>query len=297
MKSSIESANKFLNIVARLGTANVTDQCGGSIEPIVDGVKLLVENLVIIQGNVVSALALSDCSSIAPILRRIFKGEPCDTTIVGLTWMFSCLFAISVFGMTLLSLRAAMYNATIKAPKMERTDKWEWDEYKQYMTQFYNDAKDWRFHASPNKQGELHHTTSFETAVTTRVSLDNDDFDDEQFPDKNVKNQWFSHDAMMEEILHDDGTDSISDASIYTSPDKSPKPRQMALEEMNIQVKTRDIYEQVLDDEVRPFDPFPASKPHMNTPTAPRKTVNSIQRTSLGVLIGSKAIPQNRDMI
>ena len=282
----------------RLGTAKISDQCGGNIEPIVGGVKLLVENLVIIQGNMVSALALSECSSIAPILRRIFQGEPCNTTIIGLTWMFWSLFAISVFGMTLLSLRAAMYNATIKALTKERTDIWEWDEYKQYMTGFYNDAKDWRFHGSPNKQGGRHNAASFEPSLTAKPSLDNDDFDDEHIPDQNVKGRWlYPDDAMMEEILHDHDIDNISDASIYTSPDKYPKLRPMALEEMNIQVKTRSRYNESLDGAVQPFDPLHTIKPYTQTPTAPRKTVKSIQRTSLGVLISSKPIPQNRDLI
>jgi hypothetical protein len=275
LQSSIDAASTFLNLVSGLGVASVSKECGANIQPMVAGVELLTANLVSIQANVAAALALSDCSTISPILRKIIKGEPCDNAVLGLTWMFSTLLALSVFCMTLISLRAALYNATIRAPKKERTDQWEWEDY---MAHFYDDAREWKFHGSPNKQGNLASADSFETAITTRPSLDTEDHDDDPYHDNDGNGRW----------VRSDDDDSISDSSMYTTPGKSPQRRKAAIGEMKGLALTHGVFAEVFEDEMLPLDPMPPQKVQTKTPKAPRKPVKSIQRTSRGMLAASK---------
>jgi hypothetical protein len=269
--------------VSGLGVASVNKECGADIQPMVAAVELLTANLVSIQANLAAALALSDCSNIQPILRKIIQREPCSNSILGLTWMFSSLLALSVFGMTLITLRAALYNATIRAPKKERTDQWEWEHYKQYMGQWY-DSRDWKFHGSPNKQGNLAIADSFETAITTRPSSDTDEPDYECYNDIGVNGRW----------VRSDDDDSISEASMYSTPCKSPQRRKETIREMEGLVRTDVVSEEDFEDEILPLGPMSPQRVRIKTPRAPKKQVKSIQRTSRGMVADfKKRAPQS----
>ena len=293
LQSIVGVATTFLKTVDDFGVDSVSKECGTNVKPVVTAVQYLLENLDIIQGNVASALTLSDCSTIAPILRRILIGDSCANATTGLTWMFSSLLAVSLLGMTLLSLRAALYNATIQAPTKERTDKWEWQEYKEYMASFYNDALQWKFYASPHKQGDLANAQSFETCITTRPSLDTEDYEDEPEYSNDDHGRWVLQDEAL--MLNNDG--SFSEASTYTTPVKFAQRPTTALEEIEAAIRTRGFYADVIDTEIQPLEPMMVLNVRGKTPQAPRKLLKSIQRTSLGLLADSKIVNPNLNLV
>jgi len=293
LQSIVGVATTFLKTVDDFGVDSVSKECGTNVKPVVTAVQYLLENLDIIQGNVASALTLSDCSTIAPILRRILIGDSCANATTGLTWMFSSLLAVSLLGMTLLSLRAALYNATIQAPTKERTDKWEWQEYKEYMASFYNDALQWKFYASPHKQGDLANAQSFETCITTRPSLDTEDYEDEPEYSNDDHGRWVLQDEAL--MLNNDG--SFSEASTYTTPVKFAQRPTTALEEIEAAIRTRGFYADVIDTEIQPLEPMMVLNVRGKTPQAPRKLLKSIQRTSLGLLADSKIVNRKHNLV
>lgn len=201
IKYTIDAADMLLITAEEHGLENLTESCGADVVPVVSAVVLLKGSLLSIQDDVNTAMDLSSCYSISPILRRIFYGPTCTDTVSGLTWMFSCCLAISFLGLTMLSVRAALYNATLRPerkPRTRRQIKREWNEYKKFMATFYPDVGEWEFHPSPEKK-DVQESGSYDTAITASRSNDTETDSDE--------------------IPYDSDEDD-SDFGVFTSPQK-----------------------------------------------------------------------------
>ena len=174
----MDAADMFLMSAKEDGFANLTKSCGADVVPIMSAVTLLKESLKSIEDNVIKAVNLSSCSSISPILRLIFYGPICTETVSGLTWMFSCCLAISFLGLTMLSVRAALYNATLRPKRKPRTRQQierEWNEYKNFMAEFYPDVDELKFHPSPETK-DLKENGSYNFDITASLSNDTDTY-------------------------------------------------------------------------------------------------------------------------
>jgi hypothetical protein len=163
-------------------------ECGADIEPIVSEIQKLVDSFEIVQASFDATLKLSDCVNISPIVDEIFEGPTCSTTIKGLTWIFGSTLAICILGLCMITLRAALYNATIRRKNRTKEEeiRREFKEYQEYMSQFYEDAYEWKFHPSPRKvNGILGIAPSFETGLTSISLHDSDDsMDDSMYFDE-----------------------------------------------------------------------------------------------------------------
>lgn len=236
----------------------MSDLCGADFAPIVSTTVMLRASLLSIQNDFSSAMRLSSCYSISPILRRVFHGPTCSDTVSGLTWMFSCCLAISILGLTMVSVRAALYNAILRPKRKKRTRRQterEWNEYKEYMAKFYpHDVDKWRFHPSPEKK-DLETPRSYDTAITAKPSNDTDsprDSDDYSF------------------------SDGESDVGVFCSPEKQPGAIEMDI--VSDLLDTIDVSDD--EEELQPLSP---SVVKISTPLAPKKKLAIFPRTSLGM--------------
>lgn len=202
IKYTMDAADMLLISAEEHGLANLTESCAADVVPVVSAVALLKGSLQSIQDNVNTAVDLSSCYSISPILRRIFYGPTCTDTVSGLTWMFSCCLAISLLGLTMLSVRAALYNATLRPKRKPRTPRQieqEWNEYKNFMADFYPDVDEWEFHTSPEKK-DLQEIGSYDTDITASQSNDTETDNDD---------------------IRYDSDEVDSDLGVFMSPEKS----------------------------------------------------------------------------
>jgi hypothetical protein len=233
----------FFDTAEAYGVSTLSDSCGADIVPVVSAVTVLINSLQSIQNDLATAIDVSSCHSISPILRRIFYGPTCNESVSGFTWLFSCCLAISLVGLTMLSVRAAMYNATLRPPRKPRTRRQiqrEFNEYKDFMAQFYGDEVDeWKLH--PEKK-ELQENCSYDTEITVLPSNSTDT----------------------------GSSDDDSDVGVFTTPQKS-------MDSMEFSRQTQDM-SHVLDSEMEPLSP----DLRRNLPPAPKKSFTSFQRTSLG---------------
>ena len=237
----------FLNTAEEHGFENLSKSCGADIDSVVSSVVILEGSLQSIQSSIQSALDLSECFRISPILRRIFYGPVCEESMAAFTWLFSCCLAISILGLIMLSVRAALYNATLRPEWKKMTKrrlKKEFIEYKDFMAQFYPDVDEWRIHPSPEKK-ELPRRDSFDTAVTVKPSIDTDN-----------------------------GGVDIEKPLFYEADsfNATPCSRKHSF-------ASDETLPGIADDELERLSPDLAEP---STPPAPRKPFTSIQRTSLG---------------
>lgn len=125
-----------------------------------------------IQQKIRAAAELTSCQRIAPIFRRIFYSTTCSGAVVGLSWIFGGLVSMTVMGFVMLSTRASLFNAVIRAPRRKRRRErdLEFDEYKRYMSTFYEDTDEWEMDMLKKKAiqpSEIPHTETFETEDTS----------------------------------------------------------------------------------------------------------------------------------
>jgi hypothetical protein len=130
---SAESVQYILDDIESGNLTSVINSCGSSLHTVNDTLFQLRYALVATAGNLRAASSVTVCSNIRPTLERLAFGSPCTESIDGLAWLFSSLLTISVLGMTMLTLRAALYNPLIPASKKKRREK-EFKQYRQYMS-------------------------------------------------------------------------------------------------------------------------------------------------------------------
>jgi hypothetical protein len=236
------------------GASTLSESCGADILPVVSVATVVMHSLQSIQNELATAIDLSSCHSISPILRRIFYGTICHESVSALTWMFSCCLAISVLGLTMLSVRAAMYNPILRPPRKPRTRRQlqrEFNEYKDFMAKFYGgEVDEWELH--PEKK-ELQESCSYDTEITALPSTDTTDT------------------TSADKMPYDEYSDDDSDVGVFMTPHKR-------MDSMEFSRQTQDMLH-VLDSEIEPLSPFPST---FSPPPAPKKRSQSFQRTSCG---------------
>lgn len=269
--TSIESIQQFMKSVGDYGMDAVSSECGQDITPLVSNAQFLLEGLKDIQALVQGALQLSDCSTVSPILRRIFHGATCNGAVSGFTWMFACFLGMTIFGMTMLSLRAALYNPTMRRVKKKPLNyvEQEWEDYRGFMARFYDDAHDWKFHPSPEKAGKktLSMAPSFDTDITTRPSMEESS---NGSPDPTGR---FLNSPQDEVGSMDWPGRWIEDQQFDTPPRRIPA--NTFVDEVVMSERVRDLMH-VLDNEWQRVSPEAIHAP----PEAPKKMLKFLRRTN-----------------
>lgn len=146
--------------------------CTAKMNTLIDRLPYLVQILDETQQKIRAAEELTGCHQISPIIRRILHGSTCSKTVEGLTWLFAGMVTVTILGFMMLSTRAALFNSILRAPrrKRRREREKEFEEYKDYMATFYEDAKDWKLDSDWKKKAletEIPRTETFETEKTS----------------------------------------------------------------------------------------------------------------------------------
>lgn len=77
-------------------------------------VAVIKENIEVFIRSLDSFVELIGCPSMYPIFRRLFFGPSCTDLARGLSWMYSTMLAITIFGLVVLSSRAAFCTPTTR---------------------------------------------------------------------------------------------------------------------------------------------------------------------------------------
>ena len=109
-----ERVNAFVMTINEYGFEEASKKCGNSILLIFNGTQRLMESMTRIETNIQKAQQLSSCSTISPILRRILHGPTCHQTVKSMAWMFGTSLFITIMCFIMITVRAALYNATIR---------------------------------------------------------------------------------------------------------------------------------------------------------------------------------------
>mmetsp|Transcript_19755 Transcript_19755/g.28554 ORF Transcript_19755/g.28554 Transcript_19755/m.28554 type:complete len:297 (+) Transcript_19755:248-1138(+) len=290
-----------------MGIENVTSQCGNDVGPLVETVQRLVESLDIIEENIEASVHLSDCSNISPILQGVLHGASCDSAIDGLAWTFLSMLSITALGMMTLTLRAALYNATIRVSssssssggrrgdKRKNAKEKEWREYQEFMSRYYEDALYWKYHPSPESSkkkkkkddGGIGTVPSFETELTGKPSEDEVSLCSYGSPrvlmnrhDNNIINNIINEEFDDEDYTHDNNY-SNDIGGIFRTPLKSMSIKSVSIKSVskmlvNEKAERMKDWIDVIDEELVPLTPPPSMAP----PMAPKKPMQNLQRTT-----------------
>jgi hypothetical protein len=161
-----------------LGDSSVLESCKDDAPIMISKVNNVTSILDGIQMSVRQIIELTGCHQINPVLRRITHGSACSETIDALAWLFGGMCGITLWGFIMLSLRAALFNSVIRAPRRKRHKEREkeFEEYKAYMAEFYSDADQWKLDIPQKKPSDILVTPmpTFETNDTSRSAHDDD---------------------------------------------------------------------------------------------------------------------------
>eukprot|EP00934_Nitzschia_sp_Nitz4_P005002 Nitzschia sp. Nitz4//scaffold159_size51929//23805//26847//NITZ4_006878-RA/size51929-augustus-gene-0.80-mRNA-1//-1//CDS//3329537571//4992//frame0 len=152
--------------------------CGADVSFLPHTIQSLQTELESIKTDLGLVISLSSCESVSPLIRRLTYGAVCTESVQGVTAIWGCSLVICILCSVMLTTRAALYNTTRKRKKRERKPKRvvekEFEEYKEYMREFYPDAGDWQFHpplptkkATGTDKSEIKPNPTFETASTS----------------------------------------------------------------------------------------------------------------------------------
>ena len=162
----------------------INRNCASEIHDIVASLPQLTAILREIQLQIRAAVELTGCHQISPILRRILNGATCSETVGALTWLFCGMCVITILGFIMLTARAGLYNAVVRAPRRKRKRERvkEFDEYKEFMAEFYEDAEQWNIDLPEKKKPAsteaISQLPTFETDETSKSDANNDNDDD-----------------------------------------------------------------------------------------------------------------------
>jgi hypothetical protein len=277
ISQAITEGHDFIKLVGEYGVDSVNQDCGADIAPLIEALQRLMESLETMQNSLESAQSIADCSTISPILRRIFHGASCKEAVEGLAWMFGTTFGITILGLIMVTLRASLYNATIRSAKRRRKDETEreWDEYKEFMAQFYDNAHTWKLQCEKKGDDQVTSVPSFDTGITKASTMDEDDDDTSDAAHLEMRTEE------EEEGDEDNSYGYDSDESRYeegsAEPFKTPPKQPTFVEQVKTAEKIRNLVD-VLDEELRPLSPELA-------PAAPQKSQRNLRRTTQSKLL------------
>jgi hypothetical protein len=147
-------------------TLPILQACGDESISVIDASLMkLVARLDELESALASAANLTACSNVEPLVRGFINGAPCSESPRGLAWLFGTAACILFVGLVMLATRAGLYNAVIKPRRVKRRER-EFQEYKEYMSSFYNTGG-WEM--DPVKEN-LASTKTFETAETAETA-------------------------------------------------------------------------------------------------------------------------------
>lgn len=128
-------------------------------------VTKLVDKLDEFEETLETAVNLTDCTNVQPLVRRLINGAPCSESPRGLAWLFGTTASILFVGLVMLSTRAGLYNPVVKPRRIKRRER-EFQEYKEYMASFYSTG-DWKM--DPEKKEDLEPAQTFDTVETAET--------------------------------------------------------------------------------------------------------------------------------
>lgn len=193
----VDEATAFMvELTQNLNDSNATldilnQECGDDMSFLPTTLQQLEKELLLVQSNMNKLVNLASCHSISPLLRRLTHGAICKESAHGLTWIWGSSLFICICCFVMLTTRAALYNPVKKRKPREKKPKRvvekEFEEYKEFMSEYYDDATEWKLVQKGTKESILEidfgsqilPNPTFETATTTKVSSEEDDFSEE----------------------------------------------------------------------------------------------------------------------
>lgn len=163
---------------------------------------------------------LSECSNVGSILRKVLYGAPCNEFIQAQVFLTGSLMVTCVFILLILSTRAVVFSPIIAGRRCKRREK-EFEDYKMYMSQFY-DTKNWTLDFVPPEKEDLEfpriQRTRTRSTVSPTSSTDSDTvvaqvFDEPLSKNKGDDDDNSSYDSTYSE---DDGDDEDTSTAFST---------------------------------------------------------------------------------
>jgi hypothetical protein len=246
--SRIEEVNSYLHDLTELIPVNnnqtiqaLNRECGADVSFLPFMLHDLKHQLGQLQGTMHSLVELSSCHEISPLVRRITHGALCTESAYGLTWIWALSLVICILCFVLLSTRAALFNS-IKAKKRrekkpKRVVEKEFNDYKEFMAEFYKDTDKWAIQPAGKKTvsgkrveidfgSQIGLNPTFETQTTTKLSEDELDqisdgaemnrFQDEDNEEEEESSCGSSYESVSDDSESDDESDDDSQ-SVLTS--------------------------------------------------------------------------------
>eukprot|EP00562_Extubocellulus_spinifer_P000669 CAMPEP_0178474902 /NCGR_PEP_ID=MMETSP0696-20121128/2838_1 /TAXON_ID=265572 /ORGANISM="Extubocellulus spinifer, Strain CCMP396" /LENGTH=605 /DNA_ID=CAMNT_0020102163 /DNA_START=191 /DNA_END=2008 /DNA_ORIENTATION=+ len=168
--AALASASAVESYVNEMGLDVVNSMCGADIRPLLKTTQKLTEALNTVRDGLRRSIDVTTCQSVRPLYRRVFWGPTCNESVRGLTNIFACLVAICIFGMTQITVRAALYSrdcpeysegAELETDEDSSEDaKPEEEEYREYMSRFYDDSGKWKDGEDKKKESRDENTGS-----------------------------------------------------------------------------------------------------------------------------------------
>ena len=215
----------------------MNQQCGADISFLPAMLHDLHQQVGRVQNSMDDLVELSSCYQISPLVRRLTHGALCNESAYGLTWIYASSIVICVLCFILLTTRAALFNPIKAKKKREKKPKRiaikEFNEYKEFHSEFYKDANEWAMEPAGKKAvsgsnkivfdfgSQIAMNPTFETQVTTRLSQDeldqlsNGADMNRLFVDEDDESSWGS----SYESLSDESDSSSNDGDAHGDDD------------------------------------------------------------------------------
>ncbi len=127
IQKGIESTLSLSRFFEENGVANMTDICGNDIEPVLDTLRNTENDLSLLMLSLQRAIELARCGRVRPLYLKVFYGSTCDESVDGFTNAFVAFFLISICGMSMITLRSALYDVIVIGGRTFE------DEYNEYL--------------------------------------------------------------------------------------------------------------------------------------------------------------------
>ena len=108
---AMNSTDVLRNSVDSIGIEELEELCGAGFASLNTLLDDVADKLVILTDSADLTFDLISCSNINPIYVNTFHKAACTESASGLSWVFSSLLVISICGMTMLTLRSAMFES------------------------------------------------------------------------------------------------------------------------------------------------------------------------------------------